>query len=110
MALITTDEAKEYLRIDSDDEDATIGILLNSAEKICIGVARFTDEQWEQIDSDAEKTDDYTEAQLKTIRQTMKTAILYALAYLFEHREDADHNMMLLTLRALLFELREGVI
>jgi hypothetical protein len=37
-------------------------------------------------------------------------AILYALGYLFEHREDADHHDLTLTLRALLFSLREGVL
>ena len=40
----------------------------------------------------------------------MKTAILYALGYLFEHREDADHHELTLTLRSLLFAIREGVV
>ena len=40
----------------------------------------------------------------------MKVAILYALGYLFEHREDADHHDLTLTLRSLLFGIREGVI
>lgn len=34
----------------------------------------------------------------------------YALGYLFEHREDADHHDLTLTLRSLLFGIREGVI
>jgi len=29
-------------------------------------------------------------------------AVLYAAAYLYEHREEADHHAMMLTLRALL--------
>jgi hypothetical protein len=33
---------------------------------------------------------------------------MYAAAYLYEHREEADHHAMLLTLRALLFGVREG--
>jgi hypothetical protein len=40
----------------------------------------------------------------------MRVAILYALGYLFEHREDADHHDLTLTLRSLLFSLREGVV
>ena len=32
----------------------------------------------------------------------LRTAILYATAYLYEHREEADHARLLLTLRALL--------
>ena len=31
MALISTEDAKAYLRVDSSDEDATVGILLASA-------------------------------------------------------------------------------
>jgi hypothetical protein len=37
-------------------------------------------------------------------------AILYALGYLFEHREEADHHALTLTLRSLLFALREDVL
>jgi hypothetical protein len=40
----------------------------------------------------------------------MRVAILYALGYLFEHREEADHHGLTLTLRSLLFGLREGVV
>lgn len=40
----------------------------------------------------------------------MRSAVLYALAYLFEHREEADHHELTLTLRSLLFSLREGVV
>ena len=35
---------------------------------------------------------------------------LYALGYLFEHREEADHHALALTLRSLLFGIREGVV
>ena len=38
---------------------------------------------------------------------TVRIAILYAVAYLFEHREEADHYELDLTLRALLFGVRE---
>ena len=31
-----------------------------------------------------------------------KVAILYAVAYLYEHREEADHKALMLSLRALL--------
>ena len=42
--------------------------------------------------------------------ETCHTATLYAVAYLYTHRENADHNALLLTLRAMLFAQREGVI
>ena len=35
-------------------------------------------------------------------------AMLYATAYLYEHREEADHNDLLLSLRALLMGERKA--
>ena len=104
MALISLEEAKTYLRVDSADEDAMTGILLSSACKLCADVARLTSEQWEAVNSDTE------DASLLPIRETMKVAILYALGYLFEHREEADHHDLVLTLRSILFAIREGVV
>lgn len=109
MALISTEDAKAYLRVDSSDEDATVGILLASAIRLCIDIAKLTDDQWEVIDSDAAaSSDEYTEAELSALRETMKVAILYTCAYLFEHREEADHHALTMTLRSLLFAIREG--
>ena len=110
MALITLGEAKGYLRVDTADEDALTGILLSSAERICADVARLTEEQWADIDSDKVRSVRYTDAELRAVRETMKAAILYALGYLFEHREEADHHELVLTLRSLLFAVREGVV
>ena len=99
MALISLEEAKGYLRVDTADEDAMIGILI-----FCADVARLSDEKWEAVSSDTE------DASLLPIRETMKVAILYALGYLFEHREEADHHDLVLTLRSILFAIREGVV
>ena len=104
MALITLEEAKEYLRVDTADEDAMIGILLSSARRLCADVARLSDEKWDAVDSDED------DPALAPVRETMKVAILYAIGYLFEHREEADHHELTLTLRSLLFAIREGVV
>ena len=104
MALISLEEAKGYLRVDTADEDAMIGILISAAERLCADVARLSDEKWEAVSSDTE------DASLLPIRETMKVAILYALGYLFEHREEADHHELVLTLRSILFAIREGVV
>ena len=104
MALVTLEEAKGYLRVDSADEDAVTGILLSAAERMCTDVARLSDEKWAAVDSDTE------DGSLTPIRETMKVAILYALGYLFEHREEADHHALTLTLRSILFAIREGVV
>ena len=104
MALISLDEAKGYLRVDTADEDAMIGILLSSAKRLCVDVARLSDDQWAAINTDEE------DPVLAPVRETMKVAILYALGYLFEHREEADHHELTLTLRSILFAIREGVV
>ena len=112
MALVTLEEAKTYLRVDSSDEDAVVGILLTSAGKLCADVARLTEEQWAAVNStgDESETALYTKEELSRTREVMKMAVLYALGYLYEHREEADHHSLVLTLRSLLFSIREGVL
>jgi len=110
MTLVTLDEAKEYLRVDSSDEDALTGSLLAAAGNLCRDVARLTDEQWADVDSDKCCSKNYSRAKMTEIRETMRVAILYALGYLYEHREEADHHALTLTLRSLLFGIREGVV
>lgn len=53
---------------------------------------------------------DTEDTSLTPIRETMKVAALYALGYLFEHREEADHHALTLTLRSILFAVRERVV
>ena len=110
MTLISLDEAKKYLRVDSADEDAVISSLLSAACNLCADVARLSADQWADVDSGETHASGYTDAELRHIRETMKVAILYALGYLFEHREEADHHDLTLTLRSLLFAIREGVL
>lgn len=110
MALITLEEAKSYLRVDSSDEDALAGVLLSSAEQLCVDVARLTQEQWAAVNADEDTESDlYTESELEQVRSVMRVAVLYALGYLFEHREEADHHALTITLRSVLFAVREGV-
>lgn len=104
MALVTLEEAKEYLRVDTADEDATIGILLSSACRLCADVARLSEEAWNKINSDG------ADEEQAAVRETMKVAILYAAGYMFEHREEADHHALMLTLRSILFAVREGAV
>ena len=90
---VTLEEAKIYLRVSSSDEDELISNLITTATATVQDIARFSDEEWE---SGEEK-----------ILIRMRIAILYTVAYLYEHREDADHNQLNLTLRALLFGVRK---
>ena len=109
MALVTLDGAKEYLRIDSADEDILIAALISAAENLCIDVARIGKKQWQDIDSDKAYTRTYSRTEMANIRETLRVAILYTIGYLFEHREEADHHDLVMTLRNLLFAVREGV-
>ncbi len=108
--LVTLAEAKQYLRVDTADEDAVISGILASGQRLCVDVARLTEEQWADINSDKSHSDRYTAAELTAARETMRVAVLYAVGYLFEHREEADHHGLQLTLRSLLFGIREGVV
>lgn len=87
--LVSLDEVKEYLRVDHGDEDGLIGGLLDTAGRICMDVARVSDEL------------DFSQK-----GELAKTAVMFAVAYLYEHREAADHGELLLTLRSLLSGVR----
>ena len=106
MELISLEEAKAYLRVDTDDEDGMIDTLLSSAGAVCVDVGRLSEDTWEKVDDSCEDDD----PSIATIQKTMKVAILYALGYLYEHREKADYHDLALTLRSLLFAIREGVV
>lgn len=106
MALVTLAKAKAYLRVDSADEEALINSLLASAEHLCADVGRISDEAWDEIIADATAEDS---RELIGKRAVLRTAILYTLGYLFEHREKADHHDLTITLRNLLFAMREKV-
>ena len=105
MALITLDEAKEYLRVDTDADDTLIGSLLLSAGRLCADVARLSDDEWNQVESEPSESDS---AEVVSLRASLSVAVYFTLAYLYEHREEADHHGLLLTLRSLLFSVREG--
>lgn len=91
MAMVALEEAKQYIRVDSADEDEFISGLLETGEKLCADVARM----------DA--------AELENHLPMARIAVLYAAAYLYEHREQADHGELVGTLRSLLFGIRKEV-
>ena len=117
--IVSLDMAKAYLRVDSNDEDALIGILISSAEQMAQDVARLSTSEWETIqkvttDDDGNVLTVHTRklkvSEIIQLRDLLRIAILYTVGYLFEHREEADHHDLTLTLRNLLFAIREGVI
>ena len=111
---ITLEEAKLYLRMDSSDEDATVSSLLAASEKLCMDVARLSATEWDAVTAVEEggtvniRGEDYSYEQALLIQDLMRTSILFGLGYLFEHREEGDHHGLVMTLRNLLFSIREG--
>lgn len=87
--LITLDEMKGYLRVDSSDDDDLISGMITAAEKQCKDILRTDDDA---VLANAENG---------------KLSVMFTTAYLYEHREEANHNALNLTLRALLFGSRE---
>ena len=87
--IVTLDEMKQYLRVDYPDDDGILEDIISAAEKLCMAVARVSDEEAFVESANA------------------KIAVMYAVAYLYEHREEADHKELTLSLRALLTDIRQ---
>lgn len=90
--IVSLDEAKNYLRVDTIEDDGLISSLLVVSEKLCLDIIRVEDS------SELDDINDYDEVRIP---------ILYATAYLYEHREEADFTQLTLTLRSLLFGMRK---
>ncbi|MRJ47083.1 head-tail connector protein [Fundicoccus ignavus] len=87
--MLNLDEAKVYLRVDDDHEDHLIQGLIDSALVLCLDVIRSDSVEHLEANPHA------------------RLAMLYVIAYFYEHREEADYHELTLTLRALLFGLRQ---
>ena len=87
--LVPLAAVKQYLRVDTDDEDDLLMHFAETAEQICTALLRV---------KKLSKVEDQV---------IVRVAILYAVSYLYEHREEADHRGLSLTLRSLLFGVRK---
>lgn len=88
--IVGLDEMKGYLRVDFDDDDELIQHFIVTGENLCADIARLSVGELGKITSS-------------------KIAVMYAVAYLYEHREDADHHALAISLRSLLFGSRREV-
>lgn len=117
MAFVTTAEAKAYLRVDSSFEDGLIASLVSASESLCMDVARLSPDEWTEIGSYNEncrktitvRSEEKSKGEILQMKELLRVGVLYSLGYLYEHREEADHHDLVLTLRNLLFAVREGV-
>lgn len=89
--MITLNEVKNYLRVDHAEDDKLILSLIDTAKALVQDVGRMD------------------EAAFAVNEATTRQAILYTISYLYENRNTADYHKLTLTLRAILFAQREGV-
>ena len=116
--MVTLTEAKAYLRVDSSYEDPLITSLLASACSICMDVGRLTPAEWSSIADYTEtnrknliiQSGEYCKHEILCMKEILRVGVFYTLGYLYEHREEADHHDLVMTLRNLLFSILEGVI
>ena len=92
MTLISLPETKNYLRVDHCEDDKLILSLIDTAKQLVQDVGRMD------------------EAALAVNEETTRQAMLYTVSYLYENRNTADYHALTLTLRALLFAQREGIV
>ena len=90
--MITLKEAKNYLRVDYDEDDKLIQNLLSTSKQLVMDVGRMSEEDF-SVNED-----------------TVRTAMLFALGYLYENRSNPDYKKLTLNVRSILFAQREGVI
>ena len=90
--MITLKEAKNYLRVDYDEDDKLIQNLLSTSKQLVMDVGRMSEEDF-SVNED-----------------TVRTAMLFALGYLYENRSNPDYKKLTLNLRSILFAQRVGVI
>ncbi len=86
--VVSLEEMKNYLRIDFDDDDLLLKNLITSSEKLCMDVARI------------DNKDEFMKL------ESSKMAVMYAVSYQYENRENLDHKALTLSLRSMLFGIR----
>ena len=88
---VTLESAKNYLRVDTSDDDALIKGLITTAETLVRDTSLMSDEE------------------LAPFAEIVEIAELFTIAYLYEHREEADHKNLTETVKYLLFPIRKEV-
>ena len=74
-----------------EDDDTLLFSLISTAKQLIMDVGRMDEERFSENED------------------VVRTAMLYTVSYLYENRNTADFSKLTLTLRAMLFAQREGV-
>lgn len=86
---VTLEKAKQFLRVESPDEDALIDRFIIAAEDIVGGILRFPLSEFEDVP------------------ETVKQAVCLAVSVMFEQRESLDIVALMAALRGMLFAYRK---
>lgn len=70
--LVTLEEVKQFLKIDGDEDNALISSFISTSEEICENILRFP------------------LAELSVVPESIRQAVLYCIANLYEKREDLN--------------------
>lgn len=87
--IILLEEVKLYLRVDGDEENTLITNFIIAAEELCEGILR------------------YPLSELTKVSETVKQAILFAVANMYEQRENFDVKSVIEVMTRLLFAYRK---
>lgn len=79
--MIQLSDMKTYLRVDGEQDDTVLRQLMETAQVLCRDILRTSNPEPSRM---------------------LDMAMMYATAYLYEHRDEADHEALIVTLRALL--------
>lgn len=88
--IVSVYEMKKYLRVDYSDDDDLIGNMIQSSEKLCEDIVRLSFDEINDLDK-------------------LKIAVMYSVAYMYEHREEADYHSLTISLRSFLEGDRKSV-
>lgn len=87
--VVTLEEAKLYLRVDGDEENTLITKFILTAEELCEDILR------------------YKLTEFEIIPEAVRQAILYAVANMYEMRENFHVKSVIETMVRLLFSYRK---
>lgn len=88
--IVSVDEMKKYLRVDYSDDDSLIEQMIISSSKLVEDIARLNFDESNDLDK-------------------LKIAVMYSVAYMYEHKEEADYHALTISLRSLLEGDRKSV-
>ena len=87
--VVTLEEAKLYLRVDGDEENTLITKFILTAEDLCEEILRIKLEEFEKVP------------------EPIRIAILYAVANMYEGRENLNMKSVIEVMKRLVFAYRK---